>query len=721
MRTMKRTLTTILAVLLLAALLASTALADAGLQNFTEKSPYDGRFTDVPRNAWYYDSVAKATSFGLIRGMTNTTFAPGEKLTVAEAITLAARMHSVYQTGGENFTQGKPWYQVYVDYVLQNGILDKARTDYGKPISRAFFSMLLSNAFPTEALPAINEIPEGSIPDVQQSDSFHNAMYRFFRAGVLTGYDATGEARPHQSILRSEAAAILIRMAEPSARKTVTLKETITLYYPDGTSRDFPAQKLAEMEAQGWYRYPVIRVYNATGSTLIRKDQLESYLKQGWSTEPFAVLPSQFRGSTSTGIPVLSIDTGGTEVLSLENYVNCKVSAYNVSKAQAITNETGGVRVRGNSASYYGNVSMIRTHQVPYRIKFDSKVNLLGLNDGAKCKSWVLLINNGGTVDSLKNGIALRMGRMIVDQDGYYCSDGKYVNLFLNGKYMGVYLLCEQQQVNKNRVNVAEPENGNTDVRVGYLVEIDNYSEQPCFRMNYEGASVTDVNGTTRTFRGNDYSVKSETFSQAQVDFIAKYIRGVFRIVYQACEKGNYLTFDANYNVVNSSFTNAKDCISAVADVRSMADLYILYEIMCDYDVGEGSFYMCVDFSAGSKYPKLTFTAPWDFEWTCSGSATGSLFASAFRSSSFISQYGDRSNPWFIVLYKQGWFRDIVKQRWREIGGANGVARCIAEENALIDQYAADLNRKDSYTADAARANLRWIQNRANWLNGLWG
>ena len=108
MRTMKRTLTTILAVLLLAALLASTALADAGLQNFTEKTPYDGRFTDVPRNAWYYDSVAKATSFGLIRGMTNTTFAPGEKLTVAEAITLAARMHSVYQTGGENFTQGKP-------------------------------------------------------------------------------------------------------------------------------------------------------------------------------------------------------------------------------------------------------------------------------------------------------------------------------------------------------------------------------------------------------------------------------------------------------------------------------------------------------------------------------------------------------------------------------------------------------------------------------------
>ena len=717
---MKRALTVILAVLLLAALLTATALADAGLQNFTEKTPYNGRFVDVPQTAWYYGDVAKATSFGLIRGMTENTFAPTGKLTVAECITLAARMHSIYHTGGEAFVQDKPWYQVYVDYALQNGILDAARTDYNSPVTRAFFTILLSNAFPGEALEPINTIPEGAIPDVAAGDACHDAMYQFYRAGILTGYDATGEAKPGQSILRSEASAILIRMADPNARKTVVLTETITLYHPDEGSREFPARQLAEMEAQGWYRYPVIRVYNATGSSVINLKNLEEILKQGWYTEPFAPVPGQFQGSTSTSIPVLSIDAGGYEVLSREDYVNCKVSVYNVPNSQAISNVTGGVRVRGNSASYYGNVSMIRTHQVPYRLKFDSKVNLLGLNDGAKCKSWVLMINNGGTVDSLKNGIALRMGRMIVDQDGYYCSDGQYVNLFLNGKYMGVYLLCEQQQANKNRVNVAEPEDGNTNLRVGYLVEIDNYSEQPCFRMNYEGARVTDVNGTTRTFRGNDYSVKTDTFSQAQVDFIAKYIRGVFRILYQACENGTYLTFDADYNVVPSSFTNAKDCVSAVADVRSMADLYILYEIMCDYDCGEGSFYMCVDFSEGSKFPKLTFTAPWDFEWTCSGSSTGSLFACAYRSSSFISQYGDRSNPWFIILYKQSWFREIVKTRWAEIGGPNGIAKCIAEENALIDQFARDMNRRDSYTADAARANLRWIQNRANWLDSLW-
>ena len=270
MRYMKRALTTILAVLLLAALLASTALADAGLQNFREKTPYNGRFVDVPQKAWYYGDVAKATSFGLIRGMTETTFAPTGKLTVAECITFAARMHSIYHTGAENFVQGSPWYQVYVDYALQNGILDAPRTDYNTPVTRAFFTILLSNAFPAEALQPINEIPEGSIPDVRLGDACHDAMYQFYRAGILTGYDALGEAKPDQSILRSEASAILIRMADPNARKSLTLSETITLYYPDNTSKEFPAQKLAEMEAQGWYRYPVIRVYNATGSSVIQ-------------------------------------------------------------------------------------------------------------------------------------------------------------------------------------------------------------------------------------------------------------------------------------------------------------------------------------------------------------------------------------------------------------------------------------------------------------------
>ena len=716
---MKKLATLLLAVLLLG-LLAGTALADAGLENFQGGEPYDGRFTDVPKSAWYYDSVGQAVSFGLIKGMTPTTYEPDSTLTPAECVTLAARLHSIYETGAEGFEQGQPWYRVYADYAIENGILETDLPKYGGSISRADFAVILSRAFPDEALEPINDVPDGSIPDVGAKAACRGAMYRLYRAGVLMGNDPMGSALPDNPIRRSEAAAILIRMADPAQRRSFSLTTELTVYKPDGSTKTVPATELAAAEAQGWYRYPVTMVYSASGSMAVYTHALETYLKQGWSTEPFIPVPDVYRDKTATSIPVLSVSTGGREVLSRTDYVACGVSTFNVPADQALSSEQGGIRVRGNSASYYGNVSMIRSHQVPYRLKFDSKVNLLGLNGGAKCKSWVLCINNGGTVDAVKNDIAFRMGRKIVGEDGYYCSDGQFVNFFLNGQYKGVYLLCEQNQVNKKRVNVAEPEDGDTSVRVGYFVEIDNYSEPPYFRMNYEGAAVTDQYGNTRTFRGADYSIKSDVFSKEQEAFIAKYIRGVFKIVYQACEKGNYLTFDDNYNVVPSSFTNAKDCVSAVADVRSMADMCILYELMCDYDVGEGSFYMCVDFSEDSKFPKLTFTAPWDFEWTCSASTSG-LFASIFRNSSFISSYGDRSNPWFIVLYKQSWFRDLLHTRWREIGGAQGIAQCIAEENALLTQYGRDMNRKDSSTVDASRANLNWIQRRANWLETVWG
>ena len=384
---MKKTLRTLILTLLVLTMLSAAALADAGLQNFQVKAVYDGRFTDVPQTAWYHDSVSQAWSYGLVQGMSATRFSPTGNLTVAECITLSARLHSIYHTGSEHFQQKSPWYAEYVDYALKNGILSAARTDYNSPITRGDFFLVLASAFPEEALPPINDVPEGAIPDLKPTDACYETAYRLYRAGILIGNCSLGEARPNSSILRSEASAILIRMADPSQRQTTSLRDTITLYHPDGRSQDFPAVQLAEMERQGWYRYPVPRVYNTTTSSVVRTENVERLLKEGWFLEPFTALPSQFKSNTATTIPVISVSTGGTEVLSRENYVNCTVDTYQVPKSQTLSGAAAGIRVRGNSSSYYGNVNMIRTHAVPYRLKFDSKVNLLGLNDGPSAKA----------------------------------------------------------------------------------------------------------------------------------------------------------------------------------------------------------------------------------------------------------------------------------------------------------------------------------------------
>ena len=679
--------------LLLVFLLTCTALAETSLGNFKPVREYEGCFTDVDDSAWYAERVKQAYSYGLINGMTPDTFAPDGNLTVAECITLAARLHSIYADDAYEFVQGALWYRTYVDYALANGIIASEWDNYNRKITRGEMALIMANVFGEDGYKEVNNIQYGAIPDVLPSDSYYEATYKLYRAGVLVGNDSLGTSLAKNNLKRSEAATILIRMANPDVRVGIWFGTTVRMYYRDGSVKDVP------------------------------KTEWTSYAAKGWSLSPYAVMPSSIssQGKTTTDIPVISVNTGGKEVLSKETYVDCTVNVYNVPQSSALTGAVGGIRLRGNASSFYGNKAKIRANPVPYRLKFDSKVNILGLNNGAQCKSWVLLTNLDTEKDVIKNDIAFRIGRMLMKPDNVYCSDAKLVHYYLNNKFQGTYLLCEQNQANKYRVNVNEPEDGYTGTDVGYLVEMDGYYESPNFMMNYEGATVKDVAGTSRKFRANSYTVKTDTFSQNQVDFIGKYVKGVFKIVYQACEKGNYLTFDSNYNVVSSSYTNAKDCIGAVMDLNSVVDMYILYEIMCDNDVGESSFFMCVDFSKKSKYPKLTFTAPWDFNWTCQGASSGSYHAATFRNSSFISRFGDRSNPWFIVLVKQAWFRSMVKNKWTSIGKSTAIVNCLNEEYALIDHYLPDLNRRTAGIMAGAKSQLGWINDRTYWLNTKWG
>ena len=91
-------------------------------------------------------------------------------------------------------------------------------------------------------------------------------------------------------------------------------------------------------------------------------------------------------------LPILYATTNGGEyILSRTEYTSCVIDVFNCPQEWALDEASAGMRVRGNSSGYYGDVEKIKANPVPYRIKFDKKTNLLGLNDGAKCKSWVLL------------------------------------------------------------------------------------------------------------------------------------------------------------------------------------------------------------------------------------------------------------------------------------------------------------------------------------------
>lgn len=186
-----------------------------------------GRFADVKGTDWFYADVEYAVAQGLVNGTSATTYSPDSNLTYGSAIKLAACMHKKATQGNTDFTVGTPWYQVYVDYALANGIISAGRTyDWNANATRAGYMEIFANAIPDTglksgyaALTAINRVDDGAIPDVSIDHPQAAAIYKLYRAGILQGSNAvTHTCNPGSFIQRSEVATILTRMMSADAR-----------------------------------------------------------------------------------------------------------------------------------------------------------------------------------------------------------------------------------------------------------------------------------------------------------------------------------------------------------------------------------------------------------------------------------------------------------------------------------------------------------------------
>lgn len=221
----KRFIAALLAVCLAAALGAGAFAAGPGLDNFQKKNTFaPDKFSDLPKTHWAYDNVSMAYELGLMQGEDASRFGADGSLTIAATIALAARIHSIYNTGSESFVQGSPWYQCYVDYARKNGLIKSTYKNYDQPIKRGEFARILANALPASELKEINTVEKGTIPDVDlQSANYADAVYLFYRSGIVTGSDSYGSFCPDNGIKRSEASALVTRMVVPSLRKSINL------------------------------------------------------------------------------------------------------------------------------------------------------------------------------------------------------------------------------------------------------------------------------------------------------------------------------------------------------------------------------------------------------------------------------------------------------------------------------------------------------------------
>lgn len=195
------------------------------LAHFTMSHP-DVEYPDVAANAWYgaeqENTVSDVTRLGFFVGRDDGRFAPEDPLLLAEAVKLAAMVYSTYTGDDYQFDQtaGDYWYETYMDYAVQAGILyDWEFGELTQPATRLQMANLFRRAIPQLELVGTPTDYHISPSDIEgELERYKWSVYNLYWYGVLRGADQDGNFYPDRTITRAEAAAILTRLVLPQRR-----------------------------------------------------------------------------------------------------------------------------------------------------------------------------------------------------------------------------------------------------------------------------------------------------------------------------------------------------------------------------------------------------------------------------------------------------------------------------------------------------------------------
>ena len=249
----------------------------------------------------------------------------------------------------------------------------------------------------------------------------------------------------------------------------------------------------------------------------------------------------------------------GDELVKDDDYVNCSVYAYGLSD-ETIIDKDSKIKIRGNSTAY--------ANKKPYNIKFSDKVDLYGFGEA---KKWSFLAE-AFEPTMLRNYLFLNFAR---EMGLEYTSNCDYVELWLDGKYNGTYLLTESVETGKNRVNI-DPDNGD------FLIE-------------YESSRVEEDVTYIVTDHGWRFAMSDP--EEPDEDTL------------------QYLTDTIN-NLDSIVCSNNYENITEILDIDSFAKLYVLNEFAKTADFGFSSvnfYYKDGKFFAGPA---------WDFDQSSGNRST---------------------------------------------------------------------------------------------------
>lgn len=373
---------------------------------------------------------------------------------------------------------------------------------------------------------------------------------------------------------------------------------------------------------------------------------------------------------------------GGAEVTSKEDYLPCYVS---LNALGSFSNYSGDAEIRGR-----GNSSWLWYDKKPYRIKLGSKHKLLGLG---KARHWVLLANYRDVTDLMNTFVfeaAAKLGMPFTNHT-------RYVELFLNGDYKGLYQLTEQVQEGDNRVAISETN--------GILLSLD-LDDGP-------GLSPSATDNFSSSVFGLPACVKypkDEALTPARLDSVQR----MFAILEQAINRQDFKAADS------------------LMDMRAFIHYLQLQELVENVElVAPRSVYLFKD-SAGkwTMGPLWDFDAGYDFDWT--NMTVGHNYFADYRELVLGSDpvkrngYDHNISPFFTNLFGCREFVELYKAEWNAIK-----ATIVPDTWAEMERYVAYMQQGPAARelrrwpisgknfSDEVRNMHYWLLNRVSYLNKI--
>lgn len=378
------------------------------------------------------------------------------------------------------------------------------------------------------------------------------------------------------------------------------------------------------------------------------------------------------------GIARVDINTeNGAEILGKEkkHYVNCEVI---IDSDFDPWDETLTGRIRGR-----GNSTWLWYPKKPYRIKLDEKASVLGLKEE---KDWVLLANYRDPTH-LMNTFAFVAGNELGLP---YTNHTRFVEVTLNGEYIGLYQLTEQVEQGDNRVNVSE--------EGGILLSLDKD----------DGPELAPDEGDNFWSQVYDLPICVK-HPEDQTSQQLEEIKQTFAQLEQAIRSNNY------------------DAVDKLLDIPSFIDYLMLQELVYNVEIdAPRSVYMHKD--VGGKWvmgPLWDFDAGFDFDWN--SMYTGHNYFMSHQElvmgtdpAKHIGGY--RVPDFFTDLFKNKRFVEEFQARWKIV--RDKVMVDFWETTNLYAQSAQEAMQRnavrwpiDKDYSDEIDRMKQWLFQRVNYLD----